>query len=206
MGEHQMRAFKRIAAVTAAAALFLAPVAGAASAAVNHPAPHLTHVLGGVTKVTTAPGIAHALLANGIVPIATSPGTASLTGGGNLRFAFPVTSGSVGLVPPSGHINHAGGILFFKSLSQNIKISSFRISLASRTLSAVVSIKGHPRVGIFKLNLSNAVVHHSLHSVTVSNIGLNLTAPAAAALDAALATTAFTPGMKVGTGSTKLSI
>jgi hypothetical protein len=201
-----MRAFMRIAAVTAAAGLFLAPAAGAASAAVTHPAPHLTHVLGGTTHVTTAPGIAHALLANGIVPIATSPGTSSLTAGGSVHFAFPVTSGSVGLVPPSGHINHAGGILFFKSVSKNITISSFRISLASRTLSAVASIKGHPRVAIFKLNLAHAVVHHSLHSVTVSNIGLDLTAPAAAALDAALATTAFTPGMDVATGSTKLSI
>jgi hypothetical protein len=196
----------RIAAVTAAAGLFLAPAVGAASAAATHPAPHLTHVLGGSTHITTAPGIGHALLANGIVPIATSPGTASLTSGGNFRFAFPVTSGSVGLVPPSGHINHAGGLVFFKSLSHNIRLSSFRISLASRTLSAVVSISGHPRVAIFTMNLSHAVVHHGTHSVTVSNIGLNLTAPAAAALDAALATTAFTPGMKVATGSTKLRI
>jgi hypothetical protein len=201
-----MRAFMRIAAVTAAAGLFLAPAVGAASAAATHPAPHLTHVLGGTTHVTTAPGVAHALLANGIVPIATSPATASLTGGGSLRFAFPVTSGSVGLVPPSGHINHAGGILFFKSLSHNLKISSFRISLASRTMSAVVAITGHPRVAIFKLNLSHAVIRHTLRSVTVSNIGLNLTAPAAAALDAALVTTAFTPGMKVGTGSSTLRI
>jgi hypothetical protein len=201
-----MRAFMRIAAVTAAAGLFLAPAVGMASAAATNPTPHLTHVLGGNTKVTTAPGIAHALLANGIVPIATSPGTATLTGGGNVRFVFPVTSGSVSAVPPSGHINHAGGIIFFKSLAHNLKISSFKISLGSRILSAKVSIPGNPRVGIFKLDLSHAVVHHTFHSVTVSNIGLKLTAPAAAALDAALVTTAFTPGMKVGTGSTKLSI
>jgi hypothetical protein len=201
-----MRVFMRIAAVTAAAGLFLAPAVGAASAAATNPTPHLTHVLGGNTKVTTAPGIAHALLANGIVPIATSPATATLTGGGNVRFVFPVTSGSVSAVPPSGHINHAGGIIFFKSLAHNLKISKFRISLGSRVLSAKVSIPGNPRVGIFKLDLSHAVVHHSLHSVTVSNIGLKLTAPAAAALDAALVTTAFTPGMKVGTGSTTLRI
>lgn len=201
-----MRAFMRIAAVTAAAGLFLAPAVGAASAAATNPAPHLTHVLGGTTKVTTAPAVTKALLSNGIVPIATSPGTSSLTASGGLRFAFPVTSGSVGLVPPSGHINHAGGILFFKSVSKNLKISSFRISLASRTLSAKVAISGNPRVPIFKLDLSHAVVHHTLHSVTVSNIGLKLTAPAAAALDAALATTAFTPGLKIGTGSTTLHI
>jgi len=201
-----MRAFMRIAAVTAAAGLFLAPAVGAASAAATHPAPHLSHVLGGSTHVTTAPGIAHALLANGIVPIATSPATATLTGGGNFRFVLPVTGGSVGAVPPSGHINHAGGILFFKSLSHNLRISSFRISLASRTLSAKVSISGNPRVGIFKLDLSHAVFRHTLHSVTVSNVGLKLTAPAAAALDAALVTNAFTPGMKVGTSSTTLRI
>jgi hypothetical protein len=206
MGEHQMRAFMRIAAVTAAAGLFLAPAVGAASAAATNPKPHLTHVLGGSTHVTTAPGIAHALLANGIVPIATSPATSSLTAGGNLRFAFPVTSGSVGLVPPSGHINHAGGILFFKSLAHNLRISSLRISLASRVLSAKVSLPGNPRVPIFKLDLSHAVVHHTFHSVTVSHIGLKLTAPAAAALDAALVTTAFHPGMTVGTGSTTLRI
>jgi Htaa len=202
-----MRAFMRIAAVTAAAGLFLAPAVSAASAAATHPAPHAVHLRGGTTKVVTAPGIAKALLSNGIVPLATGPGTEALTNAGNVRFAFPVTGGSVSLTPPSGDINHAGGILFLKK-SHSAKVSRFIINLGTGKLTALVAVNGKTvgRVAIFTVNLAHAVIHKGSSSVTVSNIGVSLTATAAEALDNALGTKLFTAGLKIGTGSTTLRI
>jgi Htaa len=204
-----MRAFMRIAAVTAAAGLFLAPAvsAASASAAAPHSAPHAVHLRGGTTKVVTAPGIAKALLSGGIIPLATGPGTEALTNAGNVRFAFPVTGGSVSLTPPSGHINHAGGILFLKG-SHSAKVSKFSINLGSGKLTALVAVNGKTvgRVAIFTLNLAHAAIHHGSGSVTVSNIGVSLTKAAAGALDASLGTKLFTPGLKVGTARTTLHI
>ena len=94
-----MRVFKRVAAVAMVAGLFIGPVVGAASASAStqSPArPSQVWLTGGDTSVTTAPGIAAALLGHGIVPIATLPGTegASIGSGGvAVKFTFPVTGG-----------------------------------------------------------------------------------------------------------------
>ncbi|MEP7023460.1 MAG: hypothetical protein ABJB47_06515 [Actinomycetota bacterium] len=198
----------RIAAVTAAAGLFLAPVAGAASAA-THTTPKALHIVRGTTHVVTVPGIAGALLSHGIVPIATAPATGSLLGGGAaVKFNFPVTGGSVGVLPPRGHINHRGGILFFADVHHTVLLRNFVINLRPRTLTAIATIpgKGSHRVAVFRLDLSHAVIHHSFTSVRVANIGLKLTAPAAGVLDAVLRTDVFTPGMKVAVASTSLHL
>lgn len=103
-----MPALLRIAAVTTAAGLLMAPVAGAASAATSRSAAAggttgaaatsaaKVRLRGGTTSVTTAPGIATALLGNGIAPIATWPGRESLRSPKSspaVRFSFPVTGG-----------------------------------------------------------------------------------------------------------------
>ena len=64
-----MRAFKRMAAVAMAAGLFLgAGGVAVASASATAPAWARARLTGGDTSVTTAPGIAAALLGHGIVP------------------------------------------------------------------------------------------------------------------------------------------
>jgi hypothetical protein len=76
-----MRVFKRVAIIGVLTGLVIGPVAGTAStsaASLQTRAPQWTHQMrltGGDTSVTTAPGIAAALLGHGIVPIATLPGT-----------------------------------------------------------------------------------------------------------------------------------
>jgi hypothetical protein len=68
---------------------------------------------GGDTSVTTAPGIAAALLGHGIVPIATLPGTEGARIGGSgvtVRFTFPVTGGWLNAAKLRGTIWHKGGI------------------------------------------------------------------------------------------------
>jgi hypothetical protein len=72
-----MRVFKRVAAVAMMAGL-IAGAAGVTSASAATRAPESASVVwltGGHTSVTTAPGIAAALLGHGIVPLATLPGT-----------------------------------------------------------------------------------------------------------------------------------
>src|SRR5689334_23732355 len=113
-----MRGFRYLAVVAAIAGL-----AGCATTAASGATPHgagaqaaaAVHLRGGATAVTTAPGIAAALLKNGIVPLATWPGSQSVQVGQSgpaVRFAFPVTGGRVSLSPLGGQVYHRGGILF----------------------------------------------------------------------------------------------
>ena len=112
-----MRGFRHLAVVAAIVGL-TGSAAVAASAATSHRGAQAAagvHLRGGATAVTTAPGIAPALLKNGIVPLATAPGTESVVlpkSGPAVRFAFPVTGGSASLSPLGGKIYHAGGIFF----------------------------------------------------------------------------------------------
>src|SRR5689334_24937058 len=114
-----MRGFKYLAAATAVTGMLTGSAATAASAAPARPAEAqaaaAVHLRGGATAVTTAPGIAAALLKNGIVPLATWPGSQSVQVGQSgpaVRFAFPVTGGRVSLSPLGGQVYHRGGILF----------------------------------------------------------------------------------------------
>jgi hypothetical protein len=81
-----------LAVIAAAAGLLLGLAAGIASAGA-HPA-YSVRLSGGTTAVTTSPGIAVALLKNGIVPLATRPGREVVKyrhGQVAVKFAFSVT-------------------------------------------------------------------------------------------------------------------
>src|ERR1700753_1048423 len=106
-----MRMIKRVALAVAAAGGILGGAAGPALASTTsaHPAcsTPATHLTGGHTTLTTAPGIAAALLSHGIVPLATLPGTEGVStpkSGVAVTFAFPVTGGSVNLKKLTGTI------------------------------------------------------------------------------------------------------
>ncbi len=144
-----MRRFRYLAAAMAITGL-LTGSATAASAATSQPArahaAAAVHLRSGATAVTTAPPIAAALLANGLVPLATWPGSQSVqspASGPAVRFTFPVTGGRVTLSPLGGTIGHSGGILFLDVKNgKKIEVSSFTIDLTHADLTGIVN--GNP--------------------------------------------------------------
>jgi hypothetical protein len=207
-----MRRFRNLAAVIAIAGLATGSAATAASAAASQPAgahaAAAVHLRSGATAVTTAPGIAPALLKNGIVPLATWPGTQSVLSaksGPAARFTFPVTGGRVTLSPLGGTVRHAGGILFLNVTNgKTIEVSRFTIDLSHGDLTGIVNGNPKARVPLFRLDLSHARLAAGKHIITARGIGLRLTSAAATALNAALGTRLFSAGLKLGTAQTLL--
>ncbi|MDQ2813821.1 MAG: HtaA domain-containing protein [Actinomycetota bacterium] len=203
-----MRVFKRVAVVAMAAGL-LAGLGGAAtaSAATSSPtwAPRVW-LTGGDTSVTTAPGLAAALLGHDIVPIATLPGTEGAQIGGSgvsVRFTFPVTGGWLNAAALRGTIRHQGGILFIDpATGRQIEVSNFIINVHQGVLTAEVNGNPKVRVPLLRLSLAHAKIHAGWHYVQISGIVLRLTATAAGALDSTFSTTLFKPGLELGTAST----
>ena len=203
-----MRAILRIAATTTAAGLLVASAATMASASTASPHPAATHaarvhLTSGETSLTTVSGLAAELLGDGIVALATTPGTQTLVGTSSdpqFKFSFPVTGGRVNPARLTGTIRHRGGILFVNTAmsSETIKLSRFRISLTSKRLSAIVTTAGPgTRVTVATLNFSHARFSVGLSHVKVRKIGVHLTTPGATALDSALGTSVFVGGMKI---------
>jgi hypothetical protein len=203
-----MRAFKRVAAAAMAAGLFLGVGGTAVASASAAPAWSRVHLTSGDTSVTTAPGIAAALLGHGIVPLAVLPGTegASVGSGGvAVTFQFPVTGGWVNLHTLHGNIVHSGGILFTDpATGKQIEVSNFVIAVHEGVLTAEVNGNAGARVPLLNLSLAHASVHAGWHQVRISGIVLTLTKTAASALDSTFGTTLFTAGLELGTASTTL--
>jgi hypothetical protein len=205
-----MRMFQRVAAVAMVAGL-VAGAGGAVSASAATRAPESSHqvwLTGGDTSVTTAPGIAAALLGHGIVPLATLPGTEGASIGASgvaVRFTFPVTGGWLNAATLHGTIWHQGGILFIDpATGKQIEVSDFVISVHQGVLTAEVNGNPKVRVPLLSLSLAHAKIHAGWHYVQISGIVLTLTSAAAGALDATFSTTLFTPGLELGTATTLL--
>lgn len=219
-----MRTFLRVSAMAAAAGLFLAPAAGSASAAAA-PAGSVTTVgvMGGVTTVTTSAGLPSLLFQKGISLLATTPATATLTGGSRLfgglptgpgpgavkipalRLVFPVSGGRAGLHPVSGRVSQRGGVLFVRaSTDQTVLFSSFVMDFGHRQVTAEVDGDPRVRVALFRLDLSHARVRPAGRSIAVTGIGLTVTGAGARAVDTGLGTTALSPGTQAGTATTVL--
>jgi len=206
-----MRVFKRVVVIAMMAGLASVPVAASASVSTASRALEGTHqvrLTGGNTSVTTAPGIAGALLGHGIVPIATLPGTEGAqvgSGGVAVRFTFPVTGGWLNAAKLRGTIWHKGGILFLApATGKQITVSDFVISVHQGVLTAEVNGNPKVRVALLRLSLAHATIHAGPHYVKISGIVLTLTGAAAGALDDTFGTTLFTPGLELGTASTLL--
>jgi hypothetical protein len=208
-----MRAFRRLAAVTAVSGLFLVPTAVAASASTSQAASPAAqarpvHLTGGTTQVTTAPGIAVALLKNGIVPVPAGRAREAVLnrhGQVAVRFGFPVTGGHVTLSPLGGTVDHRGGITFIDITSgKSITVGRFVINLRAAVLTGIVNGNPKVRVPLFRLNLSHARLRAGKHQVRAAGIVLTLTKTAAGALNSTLGTSLFSAGLKVGTAATVL--
>jgi hypothetical protein len=199
--------FKRLALAAAATGVILGSTVGVASAATASTHPQCGSVVrltGGDTSLTTAPGIAAALLSHGIVPLATLPGTegASTGGGVAVKFAFPVTGGSVNLKQLTGTVSHSGGILFIApATGKEIAVSDFVINLKEGELTAIVNGNAKERVPLLALSLAHAKIAAGTHAVRISGIVASLTKTAASALDATFGTTLFTSGLELGTAN-----
>lgn len=213
-----MRGFFRVAAVAAAAGLFLAPAAGAvaASAATARPAAAVP-VRGGNSTITTATGVATLLVARGLDIFATSPGTETLMHGPfalaatqpaatpavpdpRLKFMFPVSGGSLNPSALSGSLNLRGGFLIIDSHNgQQIQLSRLKVDFGRRNVTGVAN--GQLPVTLFALDLSHVKVHQSGTGVRLTGIALRLTGAAARALNAALGVNVFTGGMKLASAT-----
>jgi hypothetical protein len=207
-----MRGLRYLAAAAAITGLLTGSAVTAASAATSQGAAARAaagvHLRGGTTAVTTAPGVASALLQHGIVPRATWPASERVLCGKNgpaARFAFPVTGGLVSLSPLGGNAYHDGGIVFRNTKNgKAIEISQFTIDLTHADLTGIVNGNPAARVPLFRLGLSHAQLTVAGHLVTARGIVLTLTPVAAKALDAALGTRLFSAGLELGTARTVL--
>jgi hypothetical protein len=205
-----MRVIKRLAVTVAVTGVLLGSAAGAASASTASASPawgkSSVRLTGGDTSLTTASGIAAALLSHGIVPLATLPATegASVGSGGvAVRFSFPVTGGSVNLKQLTGTVDHSGGILFIApATGKEIAVSGFVINLKQGELTAIVNGNPKERVPLLSLSLAHAKIAAAKHAVRISGIVATLTKTGASALDATFGTTLFTKGLELGTAST----
>jgi hypothetical protein len=198
-----LRTFKRMLAVAGVAALSVGVVSAPAQATGD-----TSTRLSGRTTVVTAPGVVQALLGEGILPVVTRPGKFALRDNGGVAIAasFPVTGGSVSLDPPSGKIYHKGGIKFINVKNgQSIEVGKFTINLDAGRLTGVVN-RSSTRVAIFNLDLSNASITTAGDVVTVRNVGLNLTAGAAGALNDSLGVDLFSGGLTFGTAKVRLEL
>jgi hypothetical protein len=209
-----MRVFKRVAVIGVLAGLVIGPVALTTSASA---APggtraaqqaHQVRLTGGDTSVTTAPGIAAALLGHGIVPVATLPGTEGArigSGGVVVRFTFPVTGGWLNAAKLTGTIWHKGGILFADvPAGKQILVSDFVISVHQGVLTAEVNGNPKVRVPLLRLSLAHAAIASGRHYVRITGIVVTLTGAAASALNATFGTSLFKLGLELGTANTVL--
>ena len=206
-----MRGFRYLAAVATIAGLTGCLTTAASAATVHSPAARTAaavHIRGGATAVTTAPGVASALLQNGIVPKAVRPGSERVLYGRSgpaVRFALPVTGGKLTLSPLGGNIYHAGGIMFRNTKNgKTVKVSQFTIDLTHGDLTGIVNGNPAARVPLFRLGLSHATLAVGRHLVKARGIVLTFTSVAAKALNAALGTKLFSAGLELGTARTVL--
>ncbi len=147
----------------------------------------------GDTTLALDEGAADALESLGIAPAPIAPATAGVDG-----IAFPITGGRVDTESLAGVIRHSGGISLTKD-DTVVELKRFDINIDDKPdLTAKV---GGDRVSILKLDLSGATIHVVDRSVTVSGVEARLTKAAADALNGAFETTAFTPGLLLGTAT-----
>ena len=145
----------------------------------------------GQTTLVLDPGAAAALASLHITPSPIAPARAAPGG-----LAFPITGGSLNTETFAGQITHSGGLRLTQGHTV-VDLKSFNIEIdAAPDLTALL---GSDRVSILDLDLSQAQPQVNGKSITVSNVKASLTAGAAAALNAAFHTHAFTAGLVLGT-------
>ncbi|WP_354700867.1 hypothetical protein DSM112329_01159 [Paraconexibacter sp. AEG42_29] len=152
---------------------------------------------GGRTDLALDSGAVAALTSLGVAP-GLAPGTTTNTDG---SLAFPITGGVVNATSLAGTVGHSGGITLTKGAT-TITLTDFLVDTTRKTLAAKVN-GGADRVEVLDLDLSAPQVAIAGRTVTVGNVQAKLTAAAAGALNQAFGTTAFTPGLLLGTATVR---
>ncbi|MFN0088624.1 MAG: hypothetical protein ACKVX9_24765 [Blastocatellia bacterium] len=151
-----------------------------------------------------------ALSSDFIAALGTLRLTVGTTGDGVLRSGaatFPVTGGALDLANAKGEINHTGG-LFLASGTTRVELSSFNIDTlgSAPVLTGLVTANGNllGRVPLFTLQLPALTLPlqtQAFNTLFIPNVGVRLTAEAAAALNGAFSVRTFTAGFNIGTAS-----
>ena len=146
-------------------------------------------VIGKSTDVVVNPAVSAALKHAGITVTAVAPATAKTT------LLFPVSGGQIVIATLAGTIDHTGG-LTFRHGGKSVTLTSFVINTNTKQLTATV---GGVSMPVFDLNLASSRHASGPHgTVVASNIKLNVTSQAAAALNSGLGVSTFKAGMKFG--------
>lgn len=176
-----------IAAMLAIVALVVAPAQADAAKKAK-----CLKLKGGETTLALDPATAALLDTAGIRPSPVPPATANADG----SLSFPITGGSVNAKNLAGKIKHDGGIRLASNAVQ-VELTKFTIDTRAAELTALV---GGNRVAILSLDLGGAKVkvNEKRGKLSIKNVAAKLTADAAAALNGAFSTTAFTEGALLG--------
>lgn len=177
--------------VAAIAALALIP----AAATGKSKSKTLTFKKTGGTTLKLDAGTADALTSLGITVAPIDGAKASSKG-----ITFPITGGRVNSKTLAGNIKHRGGLSFTKG-STVVELTKYTINIKKN--SDLVASLGADRVAILNLDLSKLKNKSRGKSINLSGVKGSLTAGAAAALNGAFETTAFTEGLVLGTATVK---
>lgn len=184
----------RTAVVAAGIALSMAaPIASAAPSA---------QIRDGYTLVEFFPGFTGALGSLGIAPSKVLPGTLHVPIG-----YFPITGGRLDASNAKGEVPHSGGLALTRGATQ-VVLSDFVIdTTSSPRLTGLVTANGSivGRIPLFNLVLPQLTLPLQLppspEQLLIEGNRVLLSTEAAAALNSAFGTTAFTPSFPVGIAS-----
>jgi hypothetical protein len=171
-----------LAALVSFAALAVAlPLALSAPASATTMTPELS----GVTRVTTAPGIAAALIGAGVTPKPANDSTRYRVASSDplqVNYGFPIIGGDPDLATGSGDILHRGGITF-ESKTAKLDLRRYDIDLAAGKVVATQINGAAGKVAILDLDLSKLVVKSEFGATVLTNITVRLDPAAAGALN-----------------------
>jgi hypothetical protein len=158
----------------------------AAPAALGAPA----RVAGGDTTLRLDRGTVRALTGAGVAVAPVRPARAR-----GVRVAFPISRGRIDAAGGTGRLDHRGG-LRISAGHRAVRLTAFRIRGLNLSARA-----GGQRIHILKLRAGNARVRRSATTTRLSGVRAELTGKAARALNAALHTTLFRKGIRLGTAT-----
>jgi hypothetical protein len=117
---------------------------------------------------------------------------------------LPLSSATIDPETQGGTINHSGS-LRFRRAKRSIVMKGFRVTIDPESSSIAASIGGS-RVRVFDVDLSGIAVKQSRRRLTLSNLGVKLTAIGASRLNRALRTTRYKSGASFGVASTAIDV
>ncbi len=169
------------AGIAACAVLFIT-----APAALGAP----VRVAGGDTTLRLDRGTVRALSGAGVAVAPVRPARAR-----GVRVTFPISRGRIDAASGAGRLDHRGGLRISTS-HRSVRLTAFQIRGLNLSARA-----GGRRIHILKLRAGNARVRRTAVSTRVGGVRAELTGKAARALNAALGTSLFRKGIRLGTAT-----